>query len=79
MALAAFFKKEFYQLNYKMGAVVFLSLGLLMLLGLPTITFFYAKHLGRKPWPWFFIGIILPGIATIILSMLPDRSENKKS
>jgi MFS family permease len=61
-----------------MGAVAILSLGLMMLLGLPTITFFYAKHLGRKPWPWFLIGIILPGIATIILSFLPDLSEDKK-
>jgi len=62
-----------------MGALFFISLGLLMLFGLPTITFFYAKHLGRKPWPWFFIGILLPGIATIILSFLPDLSEDDKN
>jgi len=61
-----------------MGALFFISLGLMMLLGLPTITFFYAKHLGRKPWPWFVIGLFLPGIATIILSFLPDLSEEEK-
>lgn len=48
-----------------------------MLMGLPTLTYFYAKHLGRNPWRWFVIGIILPGIATIILSFLPDLSEDK--
>lgn len=59
-----------------MGALMIISLGLLMLMGLPTLTYFYAKQLGRKPWPWFVAGIILPGIATIILSFLPDLSEN---
>lgn len=50
-----------------MGAAMFISLGLLMLFGLPTLTYFYAKQLGRSPWLWFLIGIVLPGIATIIL------------
>ena len=58
---------------------MFISLGLTMLLGLPTLTYFYAKQLGRNPWRWFFIGLILPGIATIILSFLPDLSEESKS
>ena len=62
-----------------MGAVAFISLGLMMLLGLPTLTYFYAKHLGRNAWLWFWIGIILPGIATLILSFLPDLSEEKKT
>jgi hypothetical protein len=60
-----------------MGAVLFISLGLLMLLGLPTITYFYAKQLGRNAKRWFLIGILLPGIATIILSFLPDLTEEK--
>lgn len=60
-----------------MGALFFISLGLLMFLGLPTLTFFYAKHLGRRPWLWFAIGCVLPGIATIVLSFLPDLSERK--
>lgn len=60
-----------------MGAVLFISLGLLMLLGLPTITYFYAKQLGRNAKRWFLIGILFPGIATIILSFLPDLTEDK--
>lgn len=60
-----------------MGAAVFISLGLMMLLGLPTLTYFYAKQLGRNPWKWFVIGIFLPGLATLILSFLPDLSEEK--
>lgn len=50
----------------------------MMLLGLPTITYFYAKQLGRDPKKWFLIGILLPGLATIILSFLPDLSEDPK-
>lgn len=61
-----------------MGAVLFISLGLLMLLGLPTITYFYAEQLGRNAKSWFLIGIFLPGIATIILSLLPDLTEELK-
>lgn len=58
-----------------MGALLFISLGLAMLMGLPTITYFYARHLGRNAKLWFVIGFLLPGIATIILSFLPDLSE----
>lgn len=58
---------------------MFISFGLLILLGLPTLTFFYARHLGRHPWKWFAIGILLPGLATIILSFLPDLSEDRES
>ena len=61
-----------------MGAIAFISLGLLMLLGLPTLTYFYAKQLGRNATTWFFIGMVLPGIATLILSFLPDLSEEKR-
>lgn len=61
-----------------MGAIVFISLGLLMLLGLPTLTYFYAKHLGRNAKLWFLIGVVLPGLATLILSFLPDLSEAEK-
>lgn len=53
----------------------FIMLGLMALLGLPTLTYFYAKQLGRNPKLWFFIGVLLPGIATIILSLLPDLAE----
>ena len=57
-----------------LGATFFLSI----FLGLPTLTYFYAKHLGRNPWRWFLIGCLLPGIATIILSFLPDLSKQKE-
>jgi hypothetical protein len=62
-----------------MGAVLmgasFLSM---ILLGLPTITYFYAKEMGRNPKRWFIIGFFLPGIATIILSLLPDLSNKEQ-
>ena len=60
-----------------MGALIFISLGIMMLMGLPTLTYFYAKHLGRNPKKWFLIGILLPGLATIILSFLPDLSGSE--
>jgi hypothetical protein len=60
-----------------MGAAVFISLGLALLLAIPTLTGFHAKHLGRNQMKWFFIGLLLPGIATLILSALPDLSEEK--
>jgi hypothetical protein len=60
-----------------MGALMIVSFLSMLLLGLPTLTYFYAKQLGRNPKLWFFIGLLLPGIATIILSFLPDRSEEK--
>ncbi len=58
-----------------MGAVGFLSLGLLFLLSLPLITSRLAKRMGRDPKIWFAIGFLLPVIATFILFMLPDKSE----
>ncbi|MES2678475.1 MAG: hypothetical protein V4635_01260 [Bacteroidota bacterium] len=61
-----------------MGPLMVLSFGLMMLLGLPTLTYFYAKQLGRNPWRWFVIGVILPGIATLILSFMPDLSEKEE-
>ncbi|WP_317899282.1 hypothetical protein [Aurantibacillus circumpalustris] len=63
-----------------MGALMVASFVTMLFLGLPTLTYFYAKQLGRNPKKWFLIGIILPGLATIILSFLPDLSleENPK-
>lgn len=58
-----------------MGALMIISFGLTLLLALPTLTYFYAKQMGRNPRKWFLIGLLLPGIATIILSFLPDLSE----
>lgn len=60
-----------------MGVVLLVSLGFMALLGLPITTFLYAKHLGRNARAWLLVGILLPGIATIILSFLPDLSEDQ--
>ena len=64
-----------------MGALFFISLGLCILMAVPVLTSFHAKHLGRNQKLWFFLGLVLPGIATLILSVLPDLSldENPKS
>lgn len=61
-----------------MGALMVVSFVSMILLGLPTLTYFYAKQMGRNPKLWFVIGFFLPGIATIILSFLPDLSEEEK-
>jgi MFS family permease len=57
-----------------MGELI-VPLGLLLLLSVPLITARLAKRLGRRPWLWFFIGIGLPVIASLILCLLPDLSE----
>jgi hypothetical protein len=61
-----------------MGAATFFSIGLLVLLSIPIITAMFAKRMGRRPWVWFFIGILLPGIASFIIFSLPDLSEERK-
>ncbi|MFL5764523.1 MAG: hypothetical protein ACJ77K_11330 [Bacteroidia bacterium] len=58
-----------------MGAVMFMSLGLMFLLSIPIITSRFAKRMGRNPRLWFLIGIVLPVIATVILAFLPDLSD----
>ena len=55
---------------------MFICLGLSILLMLPIITSFFAKRMGRNPKIWFLIGLILPGIASVILFFLPDLSED---
>lgn len=54
---------------------MFISLGALFLLSLPLITSRLAKRLGRNPKVWFVIGFLLPVIATFILFLLPDLSD----
>ena len=58
-----------------MGELIILF-GVGLFLSIPYITGRLAKRLGRKFWSWFFIGTILPVIATIILCFLPDLSDN---
>ncbi len=60
-----------------MGAAFFISMGLLVLFSIPLITASFANRMGRSPVKWFFIGIVLPVIATFILFFLPDLSENE--
>jgi Na+/melibiose symporter-like transporter len=60
-----------------MGAVGFMSLGLMFLMSIPIITSRFAKRMGRDPKKWFFIGMLLPVIATVILVLLPDLSEQE--
>ena len=60
-----------------MGAAAFFSLGLAFLFSIPLVTALFAKRMGRNPITWFIIGCLLPGIASIILFLLPDLSENK--
>ena len=62
---------------YEMGAVMIMSVGLMFLLSIPLITSKFAKRMGRDPIIWFVIGILLPVIATFIVLLLPDLSENK--
>ena len=59
-----------------MGAAMFFSLGLLVLFSIPLVTAVFAKRMGRSPLLWFFIGILLPGIASFIIFFLPDLSES---
>ncbi len=61
-----------------MGAAIFFSIGILFLLSIPIITSRLAKRMGRDPKRWFFIGLLLPVIATFILFFLPDLSEKEK-
>lgn len=62
-----------------MGAAMFISMGLMLMLAIPIITFFFAKRVGRRPWLWFCISLVLPGIAALILFILPDLSETTET
>ncbi len=58
---------------------MFLSMGALLILAVPLITYFFAKRVGRRPWLWFCISLVLPGIAALILFILPDLSEQDEA
>ena len=60
-----------------MGAAFFIMLGITTLLSIPLITASFAKRMGRNPTKWFFIGLMLPVIASFILFFLPDLSESE--
>ena len=60
-----------------MGIIMFASVGILLLLSIPFITASFAQRMGRSFVKWFFISMIIPVIATIILFFLPDLSEKE--
>jgi len=62
-----------------MGAAIFFSIGLGFLFSIPLVTALFAKRMGRRPVLWFCISLVLPGIATLIIFLLPDLSENKSN
>lgn len=61
-----------------MGITFFVTLGLLLLFSVPLITASFANRMGRSRKKWFFIGMVLPVIATFILFFLPDLSEQEE-
>jgi hypothetical protein len=60
-----------------MGAAMFFSLGMLVFLSIPLITGSFARRMGRSFTKWFFISMILPVVATLLLFFLPDISEER--
>lgn|GEM_PF-998046 len=62
-----------------MGAAMFFSLGMVIMLCVPIICYFFAKRVGRRPWLWFCISLFLPGVAAIILFILPDLTETENN
>jgi hypothetical protein len=58
-----------------LGGLMLFSLVSAVMIILPAITYFYAKEMGRKPKTWLLIGILFPGIATIILAILPRKEQ----
>jgi formate hydrogenlyase subunit 3/multisubunit Na+/H+ antiporter MnhD subunit len=61
-----------------LGAALFISMGVAFLLSIPLLTASLAKRTGRNPKVWFFIGMLLPLISSIILVLLKDKSANQK-
>jgi hypothetical protein len=60
-----------------MGILLLFLLGMGLILIVPVITALFAKRVGRSPVKWFFISMVLPLIATFLLFLLPDLSEEK--
>jgi MFS family permease len=57
--------------------VVFAIPLLFLPLVMPLIAGLMARGFGRKFWPWFVVGIVLPFVANIILLCLPDKSKKQ--
>lgn len=52
-----------------------ISFGFTLLAGFPVMTYYCAKEKGRNAKTWFLLGVLLPGIATLVLTFLPDKSK----
>ncbi|MCS7019240.1 MAG: hypothetical protein RMJ87_12925 [Cytophagales bacterium] len=50
-------------------------MGVLFLLSIPLTCGYFAYTRGRSFWLWFALGLLLPGIAHLILVCLPDSSN----
>jgi len=61
-----------------MGFLLLTTLGMIALLGIPTISGLFARRIGRRFWVWFLIGCILPIVSAFIIFFLPDLSEIKE-
>jgi len=59
-----------------MVEIVIFSIGFFVVLGIPTTTALFARRMGRRPWLWFLLGMLLPVIATFIIFFLPDLSDS---
>lgn len=62
-----------------MGILMVASFVGVIFAGFPAMTYLLAKQKGRNAKKWLVIGILLPAIATIILSFLPDKHKSEDS
>jgi MFS family permease len=60
-----------------MVEIVIFSIGFFVVFGIPLTTALFARRMGRRPWLWFLIGILLPVIATFVIFLLPDLSDSE--
>ena len=62
-----------------LAEILIFSLALLAIFSIPILTGSFARRMGRRFWLWFFLAMVLPLIATLLLSILPDLSETNES
>lgn len=59
-----------------MPELILILVALTTLFLLPLISGLFAKRMGRKFWPWFFLGCLLPMVSVFILFLLPEKTSN---
>lgn len=52
---------------------------LFTVVAIPYLTGVVATSYGRKFWPWFFLGILLPVLSIIIVVFMPDKSKTLRT